>query len=193
MKPITRIEYEKVLKSLNVSMNSEEKCIDIYHKNNWDRFTMHFREESENKCPSYVDFFFDAKEMVDFLKAFLKKEKFEKCYVAFRYNEKYKLKFYDDDVCKDIYDEFKKLLNSLGLKINTSCAIEMDKIEILNWCDRISIGAFSGVSEHVIVIPELEIIINPYHHMNYLIYFNNGETLLKKISDDISGEINCYY
>ena len=193
MNAITRNDYEKVIKSLNISMDSEEKCIDVYHKNNWDRFTMHFCEETENKCPSYIDFFFDAKEMVDFLKTFIEKGKFEKCYVASRYNGRYKLKFIDDDVCKDIYDEFKKLLNSLGLKINTCCAIEMDKTEILNWCDRISIGAFSGVSEYVIVIPELEIIINPHHHMNYLIYSNNTEELFTKIAVDISGEIACYY
>ena len=193
MKVVNRKDYEKVLKSINLSMESNENYIDVYHKNNWDRFTIHFNEESKNECPSYIEFFFNAKELVDFLKTFIEREKFEKCYIASLYNEKYKLKLFDDDVCKDVYDEFKRLLNSLGLKTNTSCAIEMNKEELLSFCDIISIGAFSGVLEYIIVIPELEIIINPHHHMNYLIYSNNREALLTKISADVSGEIDFWF
>lgn len=186
---IKREDYEEILKKLNLSIQSNEKCIDVYHKNNWDRFTMHYDEENKNDCPSYIDFFFNAKVMVDFIKDFIEKENFEKCYVAPVYNDRYKLKSFDDDVCKDVYDEFKTLLNSLGLKTNTSCAIQMQKNELLNWCDRISIGAFCGVSQYAIVIPELDLLIIPYHHMNFLLYSNDKDTLLTKINVDEIEEV----
>ena len=89
-------------------------------------------------------------------------------------------------MCKDIYDEFKTLLNSLGLKTNTSCAIQMNKSEMLNWCDRICVGAFCGVSQYAIVIPELDLLIIPYHHMNFLLYSNDKDALLTKININIS-------
>lgn len=190
---VKREGYEKILKKLNLSIESKEKCIDVYHKNNWDRFTMHYDEENKNECPSYIDFFFNAKAMVDFMKTFIEKENFEKCYIAPLYNDKHKLKFFDDDVCKDIYDEFKTLLNSLGLKTNTSSAIQMQKNELLHWCDRISIGAFCGVSQYAIAIPELDLLIIPYHHMNYLLYSNNKDVLLTKIIVDDTGELKYQY
>lgn len=186
---IKREEYDEIMKKLNLSIELEDKCIDIYHKNNWDRFTMHYDEESKNECPSYIDFFFNAKVMVDFIKAFIEKENFENCYIAPIYNDKYKLKHFDDDVCKDVYDEFKTLLNSLGLKTNTSSAIQMNKNELLNWCDRISIGGFCGVSQYAIVIPELDILIIPHHHMNYLLYSNDKETLLSELKIDGTSEL----
>lgn len=156
---IKREEYEEIISKLNLSIKCEDKCIDIFHKNNWDRFTMHYDEESKNDCPSYIDFFFNAKVMVDFLKTFIEKEYFEKCYIAPVYNDRYKLKSFDDDVCKDLYDEFKTLLNSLGLKTNTSCALVLNKQELLGWCDRISVGAFCGVSQYAIIIPESDLLI----------------------------------
>lgn len=186
---IKREDYEEILKKLSLSIESTEKCIDVYHKNNWDRFTMHYDEENKNECPSYIDFFFNAKVMVDFLKTFIEKENFEKCYIAPLYNDRYKLKSFDDDVCKDVYDEFKALLNSLGLKTNTSSAIQMQKNELLKWCDRISIGAFCGVSQYAIVIPELDLLIIPYHHMNFLLYSNDKDTLLTKINVDEIEEV----
>ena len=53
--------YKKLLKNMNLSIESQEKCIDIYHKNNWDGFVMYYDEECKNEAPSYVDFFFNAK------------------------------------------------------------------------------------------------------------------------------------
>ena len=73
---IKRRVYEEILKQLNLSIESKEKCIDVYHKNNWDRFTMHYNEKNKNECPSYIDFFFNAKVIVDFLKVFIQKENF---------------------------------------------------------------------------------------------------------------------
>ena len=178
---VKKEEYVKILEKLNLSIESQEKCIDVYHKNNWDRFIIHYDEVCKNECPSYIDFFFDAKSMVDFLKTFIEKETFQECYIAPLYNDKYKLKVFDDDVCKDVYDEFKKLLNSLGLKINTSCAIHMKKEEFLNWCDRFSIGGFCGVSEYSVIIPELNLFILPHHHMNYLIYTGNKKSILLRL------------
>lgn len=183
--------YKEIVKKMNVSVESQEQCIDVYHKNNWDGFTMHYDEECKNEYPSYIDFFFNAKAMVDFLKNFINKETFEQCYIAPLYNDKYKLKMIDDDVCKDVYDEFKSLLNSLGLRTNTSSAIQMQKEELLQWCDRISIGAFCGVSQYVIAIPEKDLLIIPHHHMNYLIYSNKRKELLTKINIDIAEEVLC--
>ena len=191
MKVVSRKDFEKVLKSINMSMESKENCIEVYHKNNWDRLTIHFNEPSKDECISYINFFFDAKEIIDFIKTFIEKEEFEKCYIASLYNEKYKLKLFDDDVRKDIYDEFKRLLNSLGLKTNTSCAIEMNKKDLLSLCDIISIGAFSGVLEYIIVIHDLKIIINPHHHMNYLIYSDDKEKLLSQIKCNVNCNVEC--
>lgn len=184
-----RVDYEKIIKKLNLSIESTEKCIDVYHKNNWDRFTMHYDEENKNECTSYIDFFFNSKAMVDFIRDFIEKENFEKCYIAPVYNDRYKLKSFDDDVCKDVYDEFKTLLNSLGLKTNTSSAILLNKKEILEWCDRISVGAFCGVSQYSIVIPESDLLVIPYHHMNFLIYSNDKAALLTKINIDDKSEL----
>lgn len=193
MEVINKETYKEISKKLNISIESKEKCVDVYHKNNWDRFTMHYDEENKNECPSYIDFFFNAKVMVDFLKTFIENEAFEKCYIASLYNDRYKLKYFDDDVCKDIYDEFKTLLNSLGLKTNTSCAIEMKKSEILNWCDRICVGAFCGVSQYAIVIPESDLLIIPYHHMNFFLYSNDKVTLLTKININDIEEVLYQY
>lgn len=51
---IKREDYEKIIKKLSLSIESIEKCIDVYHKNNWDRFTMHYDEENKNECPSHI-------------------------------------------------------------------------------------------------------------------------------------------
>lgn len=186
---IKKNEYEKILHSMKLSWSFKEKCIDVYHRNNWDRFIMHYDEEKRNECPSYIDFFFDAKSMVQFINSFIKNETFEKCFIARLYNDHYKLKKDDDDVCMDIYDEFKKLLHSVGLKVNTNSAIQMNKEEILNWSDRLSIGGFCGVSEYSIIIPEQDLLIIPHHHMNYLIYTNDKDGLLKRIAVEKSDEI----
>ena len=162
-------------------MKSRENCIDIYHNNNWDRFTIHWNETNKNDCPSYIDFFFDSKTMVTFFNDFIERQEFDKCLVAPFYTDRYKLKKINDDVCKDVYDEFKRMLNSLGLKVNTNCALQMNKKELLKWSDRISVGGFCGVSEYVILIPELNYLIYPYHHMNYLIYTKDKCQLLKYI------------
>ena len=144
---------------------------------------MHWDEENRNDSVSYIDFFFDAKLMVDLFREFIDKEKFEICFIAPLYNDMYKLKLFDDAVCRDIYDEFKKLLNSLGLKVNTSSAVEMTKEEFLNWCDRFSIGGFCGVSKYVLIIPESNILIFPHHHMNYMIYSNNKDFIISELSN----------
>lgn len=189
MVAIQRDEYKKISTNMQISFGLKEQCIDIYHKDNWDRFTMHWDEETKNECPSYIDFFFDAKEMVDFIKVFLSKKNFCECFIAPIFNDKYKLKEFDDDICKDIYDEFKRFLNSLGLKVNTSCAIKMSKDELLRWVDRLSLGGFCGVSEYLITIPEEKILIYPHHHMNYLIYAREKEKIIQDISNVISDKI----
>ena len=154
---------------------------------------MHYNENSKYESPSYIDFFFDAKSVVNVLKSFLENESFQNCYIAPIYNDKYKLKVFDDDVCKDVYDELKRLLNSLGLKVNTSCAIKMCKEELLMWFDRLSIGGFCGVSQYSIVIPEIDLLIIPYHHMNYLLYSNSKEELLAKVTVDKLSEVLIQY
>lgn len=186
---ISRVEYEKILSGMDLPLKSKEKCIDVYHKNDWDRFIMYCNGEKKNECPSYIDFFFDAKSMVQFIYSFIKEEVFEKCYIAPIYNDRYKLKKGDDDVCMDIYDELKRLLHSVGLRVSTNSAIQMSKDELLNWCDRLSIGGFCGVSEYSIIIPELNLLIMPHHHMNYLIYTNNKKELLKRIVVGNSDEV----
>lgn len=61
MLAIKRIEYEKIVHIMKLPLESKESCIDVYHKNNWDRFTMHYDEETKNECPfvllsvEYVD------------------------------------------------------------------------------------------------------------------------------------------
>ena len=174
---------------MQILFGSKTQCIDVYHKNNWDGFTMHWDEDKKNASTSYIDFFFEAKEMVDFINRFINTESFSECFIAPVYNDRYKIKSKDDDVCKDIYDEFKKLLNSLGLKITTSCAIKMSKEELLGWIDRLSIGGFCGVSEFSIIIPEQNILIYPHHHMNYLIYTREKGKIIQNISKMISSNI----
>ena len=44
--------------------------------------------------------------------------------------------------------EFEKLLDKLNLSI-----------EMLNWCDRICVGAFCGVSQYAIIMPESDLLI----------------------------------
>lgn len=190
---VKREEYETLLDRLKLSVEMQEKSIDVYHKNNWDRFAMHYDEESKNECPSYIDFFFNAKSIIAVLKSFLENENFQNCYIAPIYNDKYKLKVFDDDVCKDVYDELKRLLNSLGLKVNTSCAIKMCKEELLMWFDRFSIGGFCGVSQYSIVIPEIDLLIIPYHHMNYLLYSNDKDALLTKFNINDMEEVMYQY
>ncbi len=193
MEVINKETYKEISKKLNLYIESNEKCIDVYHKNNWDRFTMHYDEESKNECPSYIDFFFNAKSVIGVLKNFLEKENFQNCYIASIYNDKYKLKAFDDDVCKDVYDELKRLLNSLGLKVNTSCAIKLCKEELLMWFDRFSVGGFCGVSQYSIVIPEIDLLIIPHHHMNYLLYSNDKDALLTKFNIDDMEEVMYQY
>lgn len=190
---IKRDEYNNIFNKMNLSIESKEKSIDVYHRNNWDRFTMNYDEETKNETPSYIDFFFNAKSMTTFIKEFWERENFKVCYIAPLYNDKYKLKFFDDDVCKDVYCELKRLLNSLGLKVNTSSAIQMSKEELLIWIDRLSVGGFCGVSQYLINIPELEMLIIPYHHMNYLIYSNSKKELLTKINTDDSSDVLIQY
>lgn len=189
MKVISRSEFDEMINNMSLFLDDKEKCIDIYHTNNWDRFVMHYDEKTKKEQPSYIDFFFDAKTMVQFIYSFIKEETFEKCFIASLYNDRYKLKRDNDDVCMDIYDEFRKLLHSLGLRVNTNSAIQMSKDELLNWCDRLSIGGFSGVSEYSIIIPEQNLLIIPHHHMNYLIYANNKTELLKRIVVENSDEV----
>ena len=39
---VKRKSYEELLDELNLSIEMREKSIDVYHKNNWDRFTMYY-------------------------------------------------------------------------------------------------------------------------------------------------------
>lgn len=187
---INRAEYEKKLNSCNLMGNLEENIIDVYHRNNWDHFVKHFDEENVDVTPSYVDYFFDAKTMVCFLQDFLKEQDFDECYISTTYNCSFKLKTFDDDVCKDIYDEFKKLINSMGLKVNTNSAIKMSKKEFLDWVDKFSFGGFCGVSEYSVLIPCLKLLIKPHHHMNYLFYTNDKKRIAFKIKSKINQDLS---
>lgn len=51
MLAIKRTEYEKIVHSMKLPLESKEKCIDVYHKNDWDRFTMYCSGEKKNECP----------------------------------------------------------------------------------------------------------------------------------------------
>ncbi len=193
MNIIDRKDYETLIKSAGISINDRDSVIDIYSSNNWDHFIMHWDSDLRNNAPSYIDFFFDAKHMVDFMTKWLCDKKFFKCYIASMYTERYKLKTFDDDVCRDVYDEFKILLNSLNLKINTTKAIEMDKNELIGWFSRVSIGGFLGVSEYSVLIPELKLLIFPHHHMNYLIYALDKNKLIPELSKITDNNILIEY
>ncbi len=149
--------------------------LDMYHTNNWDRYSIHYDESNKEHDASYIDYFFDAKDIITLFNKVIINLNFDRCYMVNLNNTKYKLKHPTNDVERDIYDEFKKMLNSLGLRVNTSSAIEMTKNEFINWSDRFSIGGFINMSEYVLLIPSLDLIIVPYHHMNYLFYCNNEE------------------
>lgn len=186
---IERKDYDELLHSSNICLEDRNRIIDIYHKNNWDQFVIEWDNENRNETPSYIDFFFDSKSMVEFLAKWIMDMDFNKSYIAPLYCCKYKLKIIDDDVCKDVYDELKKLFNSMSLKVNTNKAIVMNKDELLKWISRISIGGFTNVSEHAIFIPDKELIIQPHHHMNYLIYTNDTGEIISEIKKYIDGEI----
>ena len=186
---IDRKEYDKLLLSSNICLENNNDIIDIYNKNNWDQFVKEWDNSSRNETPSYIDFFFDSKNMVDFLSAWIHDMDFRISYIAPIYNCKYKLKIIDDDVCKDIYDEIKKLFNSLSLRVSTNKVIAMNKDELLNWLSRLSIGGFTNVSEHAIFIPDKKILIQPHHHMNYLIYANNRNEIMSEIKKYIVEDI----
>ena len=178
---INRKEYDELLLSSKICLENKNSIIDIYNKNNWDQFVKEWDTERRNETPSYIDFFFDAKNMVDFLTSWIHNMDFKVSYIAPVYRCKYKLKIIDNDVCKDVYDEMKKLLNSLSLKVSTNKAIAMNKDELLLWLSRISIGGFTNVSDYVIFIPNKEIVIQPHHHMNYLIYCKNTNEVMSEV------------
>ena len=186
---IENIEYKELFKDTKQLMHSKENIIDVYHKNNWDHFHIHCDDEKKQYEPSYIDFFFDAKSMVLFITQFLKDTNFEFCYITPIYNDKYKLKLFDDDICKDVYNEFKTMINSLGLKVSTKDTIQMTKHEFIDLCGLFSVGGFCGVSNYSILIPELNIIIVPHHHMNYLIYTDEKEKMIGKLNDTNLQEI----
>ena len=78
---------------------------------------------------------------------------------------------------------------SMSRQQNRPSVPQLNKKEILEWCDRISVGAFCGVSQYSIVIPELDLLVIPYHHMNFLLYSNDKAALLTKINIDDKSEL----
>ena len=179
---VVKKEYEKNIKKLKKTFITKE-YLDVYHTNNWDRFTAEYDEGENKKHVSHIDFFNNAFQMTGLLKRFLENEPFSVCYVVPIYNDKYKIKLFEDDISKELYNEFKMLLNSLGLKVTTSRTLQMTKEEILMWIDRFSIGGFCGVLEYAILIPEMNIAVWPHHHMNYLVFAVEKEKIANKISE----------
>lgn len=190
MNILTRQEYENIMKGLAINANIRKCDIDVYHKNNWNGFDNY---SGKSTMPSYIDFFFDSKTMVDFFKKFIAGKQFTACYLATAYHEKYKLKHIDNPICEDVFNEFRKMLHSLGLRITTYDAIRMNKQEFLNWCDRFSIGGFCGVSDYTVLIPELKLSVKPHHHMNYLFYTGDKKNLLTDLLKYKNAEVLMEY
>ena len=180
MTVITEKQFKEISKKMNIKL-TKSNVIDIYHEDNWDHMVIHWDEETKNECQSYIEFFFDAKDMVEFLTQFLKAMNFQYAYLGNIYNSKYKIKKPSDDISADLYSEFETIFHSQALKINTSKAIGFEKNEIIKWISRFSIGGFIDISDLYLLIPDENIIIKSYHHMNYLFYSNDIKHLKNMI------------
>lgn len=183
MRIVAKVGMDKILTDNKMrDILNDKNAVSIYHKNNWDHLVVHWGEKNENQTPSYIDFFFDAAYMVGFFRRFLDDLDFKYAYLSSIFPKAYKLRTNDDDVSRDVYDEYRRLFKKLGLKINTSKSIMMTKEEIINWCDRFSVAGFMGLSEFYLIIPEQKIIIEAHHHMNYVIYAKDKEKVLSQIA-----------
>ncbi len=177
MKIISSSEVQREVKTLCAK---ENVLLDIWHKNEWDGCELHDRDSS------YIDFFFNAKEMVEFLVCVLNALAFDTCIFA-PCSCRYRLKTPNDDVSSDIYDEYKRFLHSAGLRVNTNRGILLTKTELLGWADRFSLGGFSDVAEYSVIIPECGTMIVPHHHMNYLIT-TDLPTVIREVYDRRASE-----
>lgn len=167
MKKFLRSDFEKIYKLKDYDRKPE---FDIYHVDDWDHRIKDYSNSDERVYASNVDFFFDSKDMTDFLKEFLRFIDFDKCYILSLYHTNNKIAKGNSSVENDIYEEYKIMLNSVGLSVNTFDTVQMTKDEIINWCKYFSVAGFMGISNFSLIIPKADITIIAHHHMNYLIY-----------------------
>ena len=188
MEVIEREHYNNILKNSVLSSFELEDMIplDIYHVNNWDRLIKNWDDDKRNEEPFIADFFFDSKDMIEFIKLLLKEIDISVCYFAPVYSG-YKLLKPIDNMTESIYCQMKQFLNSIGLRSNTTKAIKLNKDELFEIIELWSVVGFSGLAEYSILLPENKLLITAYHHMNYLIYTNEKidiKPIIKRYSTD---------
>ena len=187
MRILTRKEYNDIFtkSGFNIRNIEYDKPIDVYHVDEWDKTVKNWENGCREDNP--IEFFCAAKEMKDFIGNFINKLPDKVCYFACVYEQKYKMRYPYNDATKILYDELKKFLNSLNLRKNTNKSIEFTISELSQYITLLSFAGFGNISDFSLLFPTSQILIEPYHHMNYLIY-NKDEKyvvdLLKKFETE---------
>ena len=192
MKKIKTQDLNRMLKECGIGNNYD--AIDstpyfiIYHKHNWDHgyddlngINVYPNGSYDNGC-GFVgtrrEFYFDMREISDFLFLYFSTQKIRDIIIApcYRYNQ---FSFNADK--NDIYAEIYSFLRANGIRRGEHTGVEISPCQDIRQVEMIIEGAFRGVSELCLFLPEQRILIAPNHHFELLFFTQNKEQEKEKV------------
>ena len=171
MKKIIYPNIKKKLNSckLNLERLHESPDFDVFfHAHDWESGY----ESGHGYDGSREEYYMDQSIMLFYLKELLQKFKAKNCIVAPLGNYHY-FETWSNIKKNDIYLELIKILNNLKIRIDSQSGIELDVEKEFTVIKRFVEGGFRYISRAMFFFPEIGLVIEPHHHMNYLIY-NSG-------------------
>lgn len=180
VKKLNKKEICLILSSMEMDFNKmyEEKCIDIYHKHEWD----HGYDGYTGFSGTRRQFYFDFIEIMNFLEDYIKQMNIREVILT----PLHQCNYFNgvSDIVEDIYTEINDFLklNSIDKRYESGLRVNIKE----NWdiITAICEGAFRDISNIVLVFEEDSSVFVPHHHMNYIIYskhLKEKEKILKEI------------
>ncbi len=187
MKKIERKVLYQLLKEVQLTTPDLEDMhpLDVYHLHEWDHSVIFWEDDSlRNEHVPMREFYFDMKEMLVFFNGYLQRLSFSQAYIAPLYNGRFIGHPYDEHYAF-IVKEITAWLHLHGMRINSAACLSVDRQELLEITAMLSEAGFLGMSRLHVFIPEAKVVIEPHHHMNYLIYTHQKEvqkSLLQEVT-----------
>ena len=150
---------------------------DVYHAHEWD----HGYEQNHGYSGSRRQFYRDFEKMLTFLYDFFSFLNVNKVLLVPRVGYTYNAWLLNEELY-DMSCEIKAMLESNGIHINSKSGLYLDVLNDRNIVEMICEASFRGVREFLFLLDDYEIIITPWHHMNFMFY-TQDRALAEKAGD----------
>lgn len=183
---IKKVNYKNIINLINSERVSKLMFDEEYVSDCSVSYTRHHWDGGYESWNGYngtrEEYYSDQREMFDFLRDFAREINATQCIIAplhkyerhFRETNK---SFRENDIFIAIY----RILKEYDIRIDSKSGIILDFEKDFEVVKPFVEGGFRFVSNEVLYFPEKKVAIEPYHHMNYLIYAED----VKKTSEDL--------